>query len=58
MENLLNEIIQSAKMQNSNGKWITTRDELLLVLYMRSTPSDYENEAKAKCAKNNISLGR
>ena len=31
MENLLNEIIQSAKMQNSNGKWITTRDELLLV---------------------------
>ena len=27
MENLLNEIIQSAKMQNSNGKWITTRDQ-------------------------------
>ena len=25
---------------------------------MRSTPSDYENEAKAECAKNNISLGR
>ena len=25
---------------------------------MRSTPSDYENEAKAQCAKNNISLGR
>ena len=58
MENLLNEIVQSAKMQNSNGKWITTRDQLLLVLYMRSTPSDYENEAKAECAKNNISLGR
>lgn len=27
MENLLNEIIQAAKMQNSNGKWITTRDQ-------------------------------